>query len=214
MSAAKLIYFDGCPNSKHARAALLSANVPFDVIRQDELTEGDPYKNYSSPTIVAPDGEIIMGAKSGGSCTVEPINVETIRARLNGNADKKGILASVGAFGSSFLVGFCPVCIPAIGAFLSSIGLGFMAQELVLKPLLVAFLSISVLGLLWSYRKEHGNTGPLILGIVMAVSMYLGRYVIFSSFLMYGSIVGLIAASIWNLRLRKKRSCCNSGDSA
>lgn len=52
MSACKLIYFEGCPNSKHARTALLTSGVEFEVLKQDDLPESSPYKNYSSPTIL------------------------------------------------------------------------------------------------------------------------------------------------------------------
>jgi len=124
---------------------------------------------------------------------------------------KKGLFGTIGSLGSAFVVGLCPVCIPAIGAFLSSIGLGFLVQETVLEPVLIVFLLIAVAGLLWSYFKEHHKIGPFILGSAMAISMYIGRYIYFDStlnvVLMYGSIPGIIGATLWNLKLRKSAAC-------
>lgn len=212
MSAIKLIYFDGCPNAKHARAALLTAGAyDFEVIKQNELAEDHRFKRYSSPTILK-DEQIIFGSDSGNaSCSFEGVDPQAIKSKLDGNFEKKGVLASVGSLGSSLVVGLCPLCIPAIGAFLSSVGLGFLVQETVLKPLLIALLAVTLLALAWSYFKEHGKLGPLALGVVAAGAMYVGRYVYLGSsvnlFLMYGSIPALVAITFWNLRLRRSKKC-------
>lgn len=124
---------------------------------------------------------------------------------------KKGRFAALGSFGSAITVGLCPICIPAIGAFLSSIGLGFLVKEEVLLPLLIVFLVVTLGGLTWSYLKEHKSVYPLAVGILMAVALYVGRYVYISglvnSILMYGGIAGIISVSVWNLKLRKLVDC-------
>ena len=84
-------------------------------------------------------------------------------------------------------------------------------QESVLRPVLFIFLAAAISGLLWSYLKEHGKIWPLIGGILMGITLYAGRYVYFGAvinqILMYGGITGIIAVSIWNLKLRKSASC-------
>ena len=218
MSNLKLIYFDGCPNSKNARAVLLSCGVEFDVIKQDDLNDNDEMRNYSSPTILL-DNELLFGEKlspGASACSAGQFDEEGLKRKIlestkgQSNFSKKSF-ASFGSFGSAITVGLCPACIPAIGAFLSSIGLGFAVRESFLKPLLIVFLTFAVGGFLWSYLKVHRNILPLILGSTMAIVLYVGRYIYISgsvnAFLIYGGIVGIIAVSIWNLRLKKAQAC-------
>ena len=173
-------------------------------------------KNYSSPTILQ-GNKIIFGCETGqgrGGCSLEVPSIDELKNKLDttiSNNKKNGFLSAFGSFGSALTVGLCPVCIPAIGTFLASIGLGFLVQESVLRPLLFIFLAAAISGLLWSYLKEHGNVWPLIGGILMGITLYVGRYVYFGAItnqiLMYGGITGIVAVSIWNLKLRKSVSC-------
>ena len=125
---------------------------------------------------------------------------------------KSSLWATIGSSGSALTVGLCPICIPAIGAFLSTIGLGFLINETVLKPILLIFLGIALFGYFWSYLKEHKNILPLIIGVIMAVALYIGRYVYINGtlnlILMYGGLTGIMVVSIWNWRLRKNSKSC------
>ncbi len=216
MSAVKLIYFDGCPNSKHARALLLSSKIDFESVKQDELPDNHTYRTYSSPTILR-DEDVIFGQKlepGVSACSFERFDEDKIRKSLLGGPNqnsKKGLFASIGSLGSAFTVGLCPICVPAIGALLSSIGLGFLTKEAVLKPILIVFLVIALSGFLWSYLKEHRNIGPLFFGAIMGAALYVGRYVYIgpsiNMILMYGGVAGIIGASIWNIYLRKNAPC-------
>lgn len=69
----------------------------------------------------------------------------------------------VGSLGSIGIGKFCPVCYPAIGAFLTAAGLGFVVSAIVLKGLLILFLGLGILGLWRSYRI-HKNLMPLVTG--------------------------------------------------
>ena len=149
-----------------------------------------------------------------GGCSLEVPSINELKDKLGtvvSSNTRSGFLSGIGSFGSALTVGLCPVCIPAIGAFLASIGLGFIVQESVLRPVLFIFLAAAISGLLWSYLKEHRNVWPLIGGILMGITLYAGRYVYFGAvinqILMYGGITGIIAVSIWNLKLRKSASC-------
>lgn len=220
MKKIKLIYFDGCPNVEKTKQTLKEAGISFEEIKQDELSNEDHFKSYSSPTIL--DGDIIIfGAKTaagGGGCSLEIPTVEELMAKLgvqgNFSVARKahsGLLSAIGSLGSAITVGLCPICIPAFGAFLSAIGLGFLVNESILYPVLLIFLSTTIGGLFWSYRKEHGNIFPLILGILSGTAIYIGRYIylgaLINQVLMYGGIVGIIGVSLLNLKLRKQRAC-------
>lgn len=135
------------------------------------------------------------------------------------------ILSTIGSWGSALTVGLCPVCIPAIGALLSSIGLGFLVNEAVLRPVLIGFIAAAWFGFGWSYFREHGSPYPGVLGVVAGLSLYVGRYVYlggtWNAVLMYGGVAAMIAASIWNLVLRRAArraearcpACANGGTS-
>ncbi|MBN22432.1 MAG: hypothetical protein CL678_14205 [Bdellovibrionaceae bacterium] len=214
MSAVKLIYFEGCPNAEKVQTLLRAVTSQFEVIRQDTLPEDSNYRNYTSPTILN-DSEVIFGGHaSGGGCSLQLPNQEELQKKLNlvnSGGKRFTLFSTLGSIGSAMTVGLCPICIPAIGAFLSAIGLGFLVHESVLKPLLFLFLFSTWAGLFWSYRKQHGRLLPLILGIVMGVALYFGRYVYFGASinqtLMYGGMVGIIAVSFWNMKLKKKATC-------
>ncbi len=215
MTNIKLIYFEGCPNAKDARALLLGSMLDFEVIKQDDLSKNHPMLEYSSPSILQGE-KIIYGYKiapGSSACSAEKLNEELIRSKLNGLSikQKTSFFASTGSFGAAFTVGLCPVCIPAIGAFLSSIGLGFLVTESFLHPLLIVFLALNFLGLFWSALREHGNYIPLLLGTFSGVSLYVGRYIYINGpvnmSLMYGGIFAIIGVSLWNLKLRKSAKC-------
>lgn len=219
MTAVKLIYFDGCPNAEKAKTLLKEIGISFQEIRQDDLPENDQFRSYTSPTIL--DGNaIVVGAQtegSGGGCSVGIPSADELRRKLHlkgpENPKKRATIVSLfGAVFSAAAVGLCPVCIPAIGAFLSAIGMGFLVQEVVLKPLLLVFLGISLFGFFWSYLREHGSLGPFFAGLLFAAGLYVSRYVYLgatiNSELMYASIAGIVAVSIWNMRLKKKSECC------
>jgi hypothetical protein len=221
MASVKLVCFEGCPNAEKAKGLLRKIGVPFDEIRQDDLQALDRYRGYTSPTILNGDKIVIGSSTEGaaGGCSIDIPSAEELRTRLNigqltsTNQKRRGTtLSLLGSVFSAVTVGLCPVCIPAIGAFLSAIGLGFLVQEAVLKPVLVIFLGIAVFGFLWSYLKEHRHVGPLVIGTIMAVVIYVSRYVYFgadvNTALMYGSIGGIIATSVWNIQLKKKMECC------
>lgn len=69
----KLIYFEGCPEAVKAKEALIKAGISdFEIILQDQLSETDEYKRYTSPTILK-DDVIIFGYKMDkhSSCTFD-----------------------------------------------------------------------------------------------------------------------------------------------
>jgi len=104
---------------------------------------------------------------------------------------------------------FCPLCIPAIAVFLSSLGLGFLATKEAVWTLLVIVSIMLFLGLLWGYRS-HRNLFPLIVGILGIAAIPLGNYVVMSRILTYAGVVAVIIAGTSNLLLKHKanNTCC------
>lgn len=220
MPALKLIFFEDCPNAERARRLLKQVGVSFEQIRQDSLPADHPYRRYASPTVL--NHELIVFGSAlgdgGGGCSIDIPSVTDLKKRLetaSGSSEpsrpKATLLSTFGSIGSAMTVGLCPICIPAIGAFLSTLGLGFLVQESVLQPLLFLFIGITLFGLFWSYLKEHKKIAPLLFGIAMSVGLYVGRYeyigVTANAVIMWGSILGIIAVSFWNTRLKKQASC-------
>lgn len=83
MEKLTLIYFKGCPNAKEARYALLETGLPFDEVCQDELSEDDAMKKFSSPTILYKN-EILFGARTGdaGGCTLGVPTAKQIKEKI------------------------------------------------------------------------------------------------------------------------------------
>jgi len=102
---------------------------------------------------------------------------------------------------SSVLAIICPLCIPALGAFLASIGLGIALNIAFLQSLLIALLFISVISLGWSV-KLHGKWWVLAVGLVGAIMIYAGRYLSYSLLLMGAGAILLIGISFVNLWLK------------
>lgn len=221
MKKIKLIYFNGCPNAEKVQNILLKSGVDFEVLTQDNLLPNDKHLAFSSPSILI-DDQLILGQElpeGGSACSFEKIDEHDLLDKLLLHLPhyrKRSYSANLGSIFSAILVGFCPACIPAIGAFLSSIGLGLLISEAILKPLLVVFLAVAILGYFWSYWKEHHNIFPLLSGILMAVSLYIGRYIyidnLLNPILMYGGVTGIIITSFWNWSLRAPRANCNTCD--
>lgn len=218
MGILKLVYFEGCPNVDKARKLLQQTGTQFEEVQQNTLPKNHPDKGYASPTVLD-DKKIIFGAKTGrGGCSLDIPNVAELQRRLSdfgtetkGHKSKSGLLSTIGSIGSAMTVGLCPICIPAIGAFLSAVGLGFLVQESVLRSFLFVFIGVTLFGLFWSYHKEHRKIAPFLLGVVMSVGLYVGRYeyigALVNSFIIWGSIIGIVAVSVWNIRLKKQASC-------
>lgn len=98
----------------------------------------------------------------------------------------------------------CPFCVPALGALLTSIGLGAVATQ-VMHGVLIALLLVSVGSLAWA-AKFHRRWWVLPAGAIGAVAVYAGRYVWSEPVVMWLGVATLVATSLVNLRI--KRACC------
>ena len=222
MNEVTFIYFEGCPETKNVRAALLKAGVfDFKVVIQDQLSKDDPLRKFSSPSVLKGQ-ELIYGIRTDSdvaSCTFDYVNFvdETSLVKrfkeLNDSTlpEVNRSLTSIIGSGLAMLVVLkCPACIPGIVAFLSAIGLGFIITPTVLKSVLVSMLLITLSGLLYSYLKSHRVIFPLIFGAIFSIGLYVGRFHYLGSidqFITYGAVAGLIMTSLWDLKLKSQKRC-------
>ncbi|MBI5606475.1 MAG: MerC domain-containing protein [Deltaproteobacteria bacterium] len=111
-------------------------------------------------------------------------------------------LKKVGLAGSVFTLLCCLGFGPLI-AMLSAIGASFLVNDAVLAPLLALFLVIGGIGLGITYRR-HRRIGPLLVHLPSAVSVFVFTFVSFVAPLVWMSIAGVVAASVWDLFLGKR----------
>ena len=98
--------------------------------------------------------------------------------------------------------GACPLCLGAYGAVLSTLGLGFLATERALAPLVVIALVLAV-GSVALATRVHGRAGPLAIAILGAGAVLGGRILWHVPVLLYAGLTILFGASLWNLWLKR-----------
>jgi hypothetical protein len=101
--------------------------------------------------------------------------------------------------------GTCPVCLAAYSSLLSALGVGALYQARLVAPLTLAFLGVGVIGTAWSSR-HHRRWGPLVTTLAGSAAVVAGRFLWDLPALVYLGVAFLIAASVWNLRLRHRVS--------
>lgn len=110
---------------------------------------------------------------------------------------------------SSAVVILCPACIPAIGAVLASLGLGFAASTTFLQPALIVLLVINLAALARS-ACLHRHWWVLAAGAAGGALIYGGRYLWFSGPLMWSGAAILIGTALVNFRLKSGCSRCET----
>lgn len=103
----------------------------------------------------------------------------------------------VGAIGS-IVAALCCIGTPALLALLTSIGAGFLIRDAILVPLLVIFLAVSIWGVHRSVSR-HGKGTPRTVAVICSVVIIVAVW--FSPPLVLVGLVGLIAASVWDIYL-------------
>ena len=108
-------------------------------------------------------------------------------------------LDKIGVLGSLFTA-LCCLGVPALLSILSAIGLGFLINDAILLPLLVAFLGITVVGLI-SGKRHHGKPWALIVGVISSLVVVEFLFIHFNQGLVQAGIGGLILTSLLNVWL-------------
>lgn len=101
--------------------------------------------------------------------------------------------------------GTCPACLAAYSGLLSALGVGALYQARLVAPLTLAFLGLGLVGIAWSARS-HGRRGPFVATLAGSAGVVAGRFLWDMSVLVYLAVVLLVAASVWNLWLRRRVS--------
>ncbi len=131
------------------------------------------------------------------------------RSKKTGNW--RSSLVALPGIGIAILpVGVCPACWPAYAGILGSLGFGFLLDTTYLFFLTAVFLLVALGSIAFRARARRGY-GPFTVGLLASVIVVLGKFVFGSNTALYGGIVMLVAASIWNAWPRKTPSrCCAS----
>ena len=108
----------------------------------------------------------------------------------------------------SVVAGACCLGFTPFLAALSAIGAGFLINDLILIPIFVMFLGITIWGL-YSSRKRHKQSGPLILSTAAAVVAFAALW-LFTP-LAYLALATLFAASVWDMVLLRRYSQLSTG---
>lgn len=100
----------------------------------------------------------------------------------------------------------CPVCWPAYGALLSSLGLGFVDYTPYLFPATILFLLVALALMAW--RPQRGYM-PLSLAILAGAILLIGKFGFESDSAIWVGVALLVVASAWNAWPRRRVDCTN-----
>lgn len=99
----------------------------------------------------------------------------------------------------------CPVCLAAYAGVLSSLGLGFLLNDQVQRPLILVFLGITVVSVAWAATR-YRRFSPLLLVLSGSVAIVAARIVWNVPSLVYLGVAFLVAGAVWNLALKRPRT--------
>jgi hypothetical protein len=119
---------------------------------------------------------------------------------------KRGLalLDRVGSAGALITAIAAPCCFPLFAAVGTAAGLSALGQyEGVILYVFQGFALLTLAGLALSFR-QHRDLGPLIVGALGCLNLAYHFYWEFSLPALYGGLLGLIAASIWNYLSTKR----------
>lgn len=105
--------------------------------------------------------------------------------------------------GGTLFAALCCLGFPALLSILTALGLGFLINDTILRPLLIIFLILSLIGL-YSGIKVHHKPWAFVLGLVSSVMVYYFIYVHYINELAIVSIILLVSASILNIWFRMR----------
>ena len=124
-----------------------------------------------------------------------------------GVADSFGVIGAV-------LAALCCAGTPLVVSVITAIGLGFLRNDALLWPLMLASLAIAFWGF-WRGRRMHQVSLPLLIAAAGSISMTSGVIFVHGPVarpMIYVGAAMLLAATLWNARLR--RTCVRADESA
>jgi len=94
---------------------------------------------------------------------------------------------------------------PAYAGLISSMGFAFLFNTVYLLPLTALFLLMAVGALAFRAKRRRGY-GPFLLGTAAAIMLLITKFIMNSTWGVYGGIALLIGASIWNAWPKRTKS--------
>lgn len=113
------------------------------------------------------------------------------------------LIDSGGVLGAVFAA-LCCAGTPFIISGLAALGLSALKSDAILWPLMLASLVVALWGF-WQGRRLHGRGGPIVAATIGALSLAAGVIVVHgfpAMQMIWGGAAVLLAATIWNVRLR------------
>jgi mercuric ion transport protein len=226
------IFDHDCPNIEATRAQLRKAFARINAPPQWTEWERSqpkcpPYcQHYGSPTILINGQDITGESAQADACAcrvyenadgtmqgVPPLDtlVQALQTAGESAAPRSlwkriGVLLPV--IGAVLLPKLtCPACWPAYAAILSSFGISFVNYTPYLLPMTLGFLVIVVASLAYRAQTRRGYR-PLGLALVGSAILLVGKFFWASNVTMYGGLVIVIAASVWNAWPTSNASTC------
>ncbi|MDZ7630080.1 MAG: MerC domain-containing protein [Gemmatimonadaceae bacterium] len=126
-----------------------------------------------------------------------------------------GIADGAGVFGA-VLAALCCAGTPIVVSVITAVGLGFLRNDAILWPVMLASLAVALWGF-WQGVRVHRNTAPALLGTVGAISLASGVIFVHGPVarpMIYVGALLLLGATLWNARLRRARARCVRTESA
>lgn len=106
------------------------------------------------------------------------------------------------SFGGVFGV-LCPACSVPIATFLSTLGLGFLANFVVSRTITVVLIGLALIALHTS-SLVHRRQSAFVLAVVAGMAMIASRNFYLHPWLVYASGIGLVAAAALDFYYRRK----------
>ncbi len=78
-----------------------------------------------------------------------------------------------------------------------------MLESAYLLPLTIAVFTVALAALGFRARRRRGY-GPFVLGVMAALVLIVGKFVIESNMVVYAGIAALVTASLWNSWPRRR----------
>lgn len=98
----------------------------------------------------------------------------------------------------------CPVCLAAYAGVLSSVGLGFLLNDQVQRPLILVFLGITVVSVAWA-ATQYRRFSPFLLVLSGSVAIVAARILSNVPWVVYLGVGLLVTGAFWNLLLKRPR---------
>ena len=136
---------------------------------------------------------------------------EAPRVTSGGSPDGRAVKVadSAGVVGA-IVAALCCAGTPLIVGVLAAVGLSSLRRDSILWPLMLASLGVAMWGL-WQGRRGHQRSGPLVAGVLGAISLAAGVIVVHgppAMQMIYGGASLLVVSTTWNVLARS--SCRRS----